>query len=85
MFWDLTLREVEAVLKRCIGHARDANLRAGLVAATIYNVNRRKGTRMLKPSDFLTQPVRHMSVGEARTFMDQWAEGQNQKRVKAVK
>ena len=83
LFWELTFREVEAVLERCIDKTRAANLRAGLVAATIANVHRRKGARMLTPSDFIVQPVQHMSIEEATTFMDRWAESQNQSRAKS--
>ncbi len=30
-----------------------ADLRAGIVASTLININRRKGTKMSKPTDFL--------------------------------
>jgi len=78
MFWDLTIHEVGAVFDRNADRERAANLRAGLVAATIANVHRKKGAPMMKPSDFLRQPIVRMSPKEAAQFMDTWAAGQNE-------
>ena len=77
LFWRLTRGEVMAVLKEVAQRDRQANLRAGLIAATIVNVNRKKGTRMLKPEDFLKSPREYMSVEEGTQFMDRWARGIN--------
>lgn len=77
VFWDLTEREIEAALRCRTDRDRAANLRAGLVASAIYNVHRKKGSRVVKPSDFLKQPARYMSPKEAATFMDRWARGVN--------
>ena len=78
LFWDLTIHEIEAVFNRSADREKAANLRAGLVAATIANVHRRKGAPMIKPSDFLRQPVVRMDPEEAAKFMDSWAAGQNE-------
>lgn len=77
MFWQLTQREVAAVLKRVSERSRAADLRAGLIAATITNVHRRKGAALVHPSDFVRGPKRYMTVEEAETHMDRWAKSIN--------
>lgn len=86
LYWDLTLEEVLAVLEligaRQRNRERNADLRAGLVAAMIVNTNpyRKKGARLMQPEDFVKGakvPKRHMSVEEAQMFMDSWAQGVN--------
>lgn len=56
-----------------------AALRAGLIAAAIYNVNRKKGARALKASDFVRSERRHLSPEEAARFMDRWAADMNKR------
>ena len=50
-----------------------AVLRAGLVAATVYNVNRKKGNRAAKPSDYLRKEAVILSPGQMEREMDTWA------------
>lgn len=76
LFWELTIDEVSEVLKRRTESERALTLRAGLIAATIINVNRKKGAPLVQPHDFLPETEEYMSPEEARAFMDRWAEGQ---------
>lgn len=76
MFWELTPRETEAILERHKEAERREYLRAGLIAATVVNVNRRKGAKLIRPEDFLRElpkPEDFMDPEEAVTFMDRWA------------
>ncbi len=66
-----------AVLKQVAQQERQANLRAGLIAAVIVNSHRKKGARLLQPEDFVKGPRRHMSIEEATRHMDSWAHGIN--------
>lgn len=55
---------------------REAYLRAGLIAATIVNVQRRKGAPLIHPQDFLRErprPQDYMDVKTAVQFMNRWA------------
>jgi hypothetical protein len=55
-------------------------LRTGLIAATIVNVNRRKGTPLVEPGDFFRERPKEsdfMSVEEATREMDLWASSMN--------
>lgn len=85
LYWELTPEEVDALFRvkskydRALHEA--AILRAGLVAATIVNVHRKKGARMVHPHDFLKRPRRekdYMSPEEGRAFMARWAAGINE-------
>ena len=78
MYWGLTRREVAAVLKRVSEQNQAADLRAGLIAATITNVHRRKGAALVHPRDFIRGAKRYMTVEEAQTHMDRWAKRINQ-------
>jgi hypothetical protein len=76
----LTIAEVNEVLKRKHESERAAYLRAGLIAATIINVNRRKGAKMVKPSDFIRERPRdedYMDATTAKKVMTQWAKQTN--------
>jgi hypothetical protein len=80
-FWQSSPEEVEAVLDRKYETERAAYLRAGLIAATIVNVNRKKGARLTRASDFIREPRKaedYMSVEEAATYMDTWVSSVNQ-------
>ena len=80
VFWSLSPIELDAVLIRRNDLERAKYLRAGLIAATIVNVNRKRGTPPAKPSDFIRvrpRPEDFMRVDEARRVLDGWAEEQN--------
>jgi len=77
LYWDSTQEEVSAVLDHVALMEKQANLRAGLVAAVITNVHRKKGSRIVQPAEFLKGPRVQMAVEEAMQFMDNWAEGIN--------
>jgi hypothetical protein len=82
LYWELTQHEIAAVLElqteRQKIETRSADLRAGLVAATIHNVFRKKGSRPVRPIDFLQGPRRHMSVEDSKLVMDRWARSVSQ-------
>ncbi len=63
------------MLKQVAHRERQANLRAGLIAATIINSNpyRRKGARRVQPGDFIKREPQYMSPEEGVKFMDRWA------------
>lgn len=74
------MQEVKAVLDHQRELERGAYLRAGLVAATIVNVNRKPGAPMVTPEDFLRSepsPEDYMDVDTAIRYMDRWAQMQN--------
>ncbi len=71
---------MSAVLKITNARERAADLRAGLIAATIVNTNpyRKKGARTVYPGDFFRIRKRvYMSVAEAQKFMGRWADSVN--------
>jgi hypothetical protein len=80
-YWELTLEEVRAVLelraREQAALARAADLRAGLVAATLVNIFRKKGKKPVQPTDFIRGPRKPMSPEAARSFMNRWARGIN--------
>lgn len=81
LFWEITPQELAEILKQKREQERAAYLRAGLVAATIVNVNRKRGSRMVQPSDFIRELPRDedfMDVEEAVAMMDRWAKTTNQ-------
>lgn len=80
LFWRSTLGELEEILARKMEQERARYMRAALVAATIVNVNRRKGSRLVRPSDFIRvrpRPEDYMSPEQAAKFMMRWASEQN--------
>lgn len=78
LYWRLTLEEVSAVLKQRQTEEQRADLRAGLVAATVANVHRRKGQRAIQPRDFFGEGRRrHMTPQEGARFMRRWAKSVN--------
>lgn len=80
LFWDLTLREVEAVVDRYLEMEKQRHMRAALITSAIYNVNRKPGTPAFKPQDFIREPLREedfMSVEESRAMLNRWAASVN--------
>jgi hypothetical protein len=77
LFWELTATEtrtlLEALMRRDGERERSALLRAGLVAAAVYNVNRKKGARPLQPKDFVREPVRHLTPEQMDRALQAWA------------
>lgn len=64
------------MIKQKAEQDRAATLRAGLIAATILNVNRRKGTPLVQPQDFLAENDEWLTPEQAAEFMDKWAASQ---------
>ena len=54
-----------------------AVLRAGLVAATVYNAHRKKSSRAAKPSDFLKKKAADLSPEQMEAELDAWARTAN--------
>ena len=83
LYWDSTREEVDAIFAMKLQYDKAqnkaANLRAGLVAATLINIHRKKGTPAVKPMDFVVQKRQYMSPKEAVVFMDQWAKNAGSK------
>jgi hypothetical protein len=76
VFWRSTPAEVgallEAIAERDAARERAANLRAGLVAAAVYNVHRRKGAQPIRPEDFLREEPKVLTPEEMEQMMDGW-------------
>ena len=49
----------------------------GMTAAAVYNVNRKKGARLVKPSDFVPRRARRMSLGQFHAMMRGFAAEEN--------
>jgi hypothetical protein len=81
LFWRLTPVELGSLLGKMAevheAEERAAVLRAGLVAATVHNVHRRKGTRAAKPSDYLKKPPAILDPSQMEAEMDAWAKASN--------
>lgn len=80
LYWSCTPQEIGALLDAVRDRERHATLRAALVAATIVNVNRKMGARLVQPQDFLLEipkPEDYMSIEEAQGSMDSWAKSAN--------
>jgi hypothetical protein len=73
------LAAMEAVRLRQSALDEAANLRAGLIAATIINANpyRKKGSPPMKPTDFFREPVKAQSPAEMAQVLDRLAARQN--------
>lgn len=81
VYWNSSPQELTALFERRREKDRESFLRAGLIAATIVNVHRAKGSRLIQPSDFLVErprPEDYMDAEEASAFMDRWATTTNQ-------
>jgi hypothetical protein len=80
LFWQLTLREVAEVFRCRAEEDKAAYIRAGLIAATVVNVNRRKGAKLVQPGDFFRtspRPGDYMDLESAVKALDRWAEQHN--------
>lgn len=64
---------VKAFVERERHRGEGDTLRAGLIASAIYNTNRKKGGKIVKPHDFL--PKRQLTPEEQRQKMLAWATG----------
>jgi len=53
-FWELTPREIQACSEAWARVERAQNIRAGTIAASVYNVHQGRGKKPLKWSDFFT-------------------------------
>jgi hypothetical protein len=76
LFWRSTPQELDALFERRREKDREAYLRVGLIAATIINVNRRKGAPMVQPGDFFLEKPReedYMDVAEGQKAIEAWA------------
>lgn len=81
LFWSSTPVELEELLYQ-IGEREKrlqiaATERAGLVASMIYNVNRKRGRRALKPGDFVKRPPRVLTPEEWEQVTDSWMKATN--------
>ncbi len=86
LYWDMTPDEFEAVLKEVTFNNRQANLRAGLIAATIVNMSpHRRRRRAVQPSDFLAKPRMHMTPEEGQKAMRRWATQHNARHAAPTK
>lgn len=56
-FWRTTVGHIMALRERWLAYEDRANLRAGLVAATILNVHRRPGAPPVKADAFFTRQL----------------------------
>jgi len=55
-FWDLTIEEYGVLMKRHEAAQHREDLRAAMVAAAVYNVNRPSSARPITPEQLLGQP-----------------------------
>lgn len=77
LFWNLTPREVIAVLERKAEEEKAKYLRTGVIASTIVNMSpvKKKGHRA-KATDFFRErpkPGDFMDVEQAATMLNAWA------------
>lgn len=88
LFWRSTPKEVTALVEEILElrrtDERAANRRAGLVAASLYNVRRTdESDPHVHPGDFFRDPrdsgePKRMTAEEAVQHFTAWAEGRNQ-------
>lgn len=79
-FWHLTPRELQDFFEVRNEQQHHEDIRFGLIASVIVNVNRSKGAAMVRPEQFFVQRRREedfMSVDEAKLIGRQWAAAQN--------
>ena len=76
LFWRSSPQELGALFDRVNEKERGKYLRAGLIAATIVNVKRRRGAPLVQPGDFFRERVReedYMDAAKSQKAMDAWA------------
>lgn len=77
VFWTLAPPEIYAAIEAYNERERRADMRAGLVAATLVNVNRSSSSQALvRPEDFFKQrdrPEDYMSEEDALAELKAWA------------
>jgi hypothetical protein len=83
LYWRSTPYEVQQLVRAIVGFrqqdAKAATLRAGLVAAAIYNVNRRKGAKVIKPQDFVREPAKPVDPNQMAEVFKAWARAHNRR------
>lgn len=79
LYWRSTPRELCALLeqmtKRAKAESRAANLRAGLIAAQIINVNLARGAAPVRPDHWIPKEPALVSPAELRQRIVGWASG----------
>lgn len=68
---------LEAMVEKAQAEGKAATLRAGLIAAAVYNVNRKKGAYFLQPKDFLDEPPVLLDPETMEIHLDAWARTAN--------
>ena len=69
------------IIERRKAEEKASVLRAGIIASTIYNVHRKKGTRAARPRDYLREDPGILSPEEMEMEMDAWARSTNKGKV----
>lgn len=81
MFWRSTPHEVSLLLREIGERRREehraAQYRAGIVAATIANVHKKRGARASQPHDFLPEEPKALAPEQMRALFDAWAQNRN--------
>lgn len=68
------VREIEE--RRAEDH-RVMLIAGGIPAAEIYNIHRRRGSRVRKPTDYIKMPPKVVSAEEMEAALDQWMGAHN--------
>ena len=68
----MTPVEFHSLLRRWREAQKILDLRSGMVASTIANVNRRKGSTPFKPQDFMLfrEPEKVLSVEDSKHYLE---------------
>lgn len=64
---------MDAIAKREAEQQRLMILCAGLPTSAVYNVHRKKGSKPVKPQDFIKAPPKIVSPEEMEAALDAWA------------
>jgi hypothetical protein len=76
LYWRSTPYEVRMLIRalhdRRKQEDRAATLRAGMIAAAVYNVHRRKGARPVKPTDFVREERKVVDPDTMVEILDGW-------------
>jgi hypothetical protein len=76
----LTPRELSALLTAYEGKQRMENYRAGIIAAILYNQNRKRGATAMEPLDFFGGKSKEVQTpAEIRSQLTAWAAVVNRK------